>query len=133
MKWGHCLFGRNRIAGTLPNGDPKSIMVSGDILLYAPCAYPVGNDCTVLYKREFIWMNSLNRVHQCLRGRDKKTGQQSFKFSRSVLNHIFLNNLIVQLADLYKSMEKVSPLDMVTNKCAGNLLISYFIEDLFGV
>ncbi len=50
---GHCLLGRDHIADTLPNGDPKSIMVSGDILLYAPCAYPIGNDCNKLYKREY--------------------------------------------------------------------------------
>lgn len=50
---GHCLLGRDHIADTLPNGDPKSIMISGDILLYAPCAYPIGSDCNVLYKREY--------------------------------------------------------------------------------
>ena len=50
---GHCLLGRDHLSDRLPNGDQKSIMISGDILLYAPCAYPIGSDCNVLYKREY--------------------------------------------------------------------------------
>jgi hypothetical protein len=50
---GHCILGREHDTTTLPNHDPKSIMFPGDILLYAPCTYPIGNSCNQLYKRDY--------------------------------------------------------------------------------
>lgn len=55
---GHCLLGRDHTNEQLPNGDPKSMMYPGDISMYAPCSYPIGNDCNVLYKREY-YLNEL--------------------------------------------------------------------------
>jgi len=42
---GHCILGRAHDNRLLPNGDPRSIMVEGDIDLYAPCTYPIGGVC----------------------------------------------------------------------------------------
>ena len=48
---GHCILGRGHDETKLPNGDPKSIMCSGDLSLYAPCAYPISDTCNQYYKR----------------------------------------------------------------------------------
>jgi len=42
---GHCILGRSHDSRLLPNGDPRSIMVLGNIALYSPCAYPIGGAC----------------------------------------------------------------------------------------
>ena len=42
---GHCILGRSHDDEVLPNGDPKSIMVEGDIQLYSTCVYPIGGSC----------------------------------------------------------------------------------------
>jgi hypothetical protein len=51
---GHCILGRLHTSETLPNGDPKSIMVANDIGLYGPCVYQIGNgDCDKRYRRSY--------------------------------------------------------------------------------
>ncbi len=51
---GHCLLGRSHISDTLPNGDPKSLMVAGDLTVFAPCRYVFGSvDCNNLHKRAY--------------------------------------------------------------------------------
>lgn len=51
---GHCILGRSHNNALLPNGDPKSIMVEGNLKLYAPCAYPIGGNCPDnTYKRTY--------------------------------------------------------------------------------
>ena len=51
---GHCLLGREHIMDTLPNGDPKSLMVAGNLTLYAPCKYVFGTEnCNNLHKRSY--------------------------------------------------------------------------------
>ena len=50
---GHCILGREHDTSLLPNGDAKSIMVPGDVSLYAPCAYPIGDSCNQLFKRDY--------------------------------------------------------------------------------
>ena len=39
---GHCFLGRSHTSELLPNGDPKSIMVSGNLGIYSTCIYPIG-------------------------------------------------------------------------------------------
>ena len=41
---GHCVLGRPHNDEQLPNGDPKSIMVAGNVSLYAPCIYQIGDE-----------------------------------------------------------------------------------------
>jgi hypothetical protein len=41
---GHCVLGRPHTDEQLPNGDPKSIMVAGNVSLYAPCIYQIGDE-----------------------------------------------------------------------------------------
>jgi hypothetical protein len=52
---GHCMLQRQHVTDTLPNGDPKSMMVKGDITLYAPCRYVFGQaeDCNNVHKRTY--------------------------------------------------------------------------------
>lgn len=50
---GHCILGREHDESRLPNGNPKSIMCTGNIALYAPCAYPVNDSCNQYYKRNY--------------------------------------------------------------------------------
>ena len=53
---GHCILGRSHATDTLPNGDPKSLMVDGNITLYAPCRYVFGPDaseCNNVHKRTY--------------------------------------------------------------------------------
>lgn len=51
---GHCILGRNHTSEELPNGDPKSIMITNDISLYSPCVYDIGGgNCNQLFKREY--------------------------------------------------------------------------------
>jgi hypothetical protein len=50
---GHCILGREHDTSLLPNGDPKSIMIPGDVSLYAPCVYPIDDSCNQLYKRDY--------------------------------------------------------------------------------
>ena len=51
---GHCILGRRHDNALLPKGDPKSIMVEGNIKLYAPCSYPIGGSCPDnTYKRTY--------------------------------------------------------------------------------
>jgi hypothetical protein len=55
---GHCILGREHDTSLLPNRNAKSIMYPGDILLYAPCAYPIADTCNQLYKRDY-YLNEL--------------------------------------------------------------------------
>jgi hypothetical protein len=51
---GHCLLGRGHTTDTLPNGDPKSIMIPNNIRLYGPCVYQIGDpDCNKTYRRQY--------------------------------------------------------------------------------
>ena len=50
---GHCILGREHDESFLPNGNPKSIMCTGNIALYAPCAYPLNDSCNQYYKRAY--------------------------------------------------------------------------------
>jgi len=51
---GHCLLRREHVTDTLPNGDPKSLMVPGNLTLFAPCKYVFGTvDCNNLHKRSY--------------------------------------------------------------------------------
>jgi len=52
---GHCLLGRVHENDTLPNGDPKSMMVSSNVSLYSPCKYVFGDvaDCNNVHKRAY--------------------------------------------------------------------------------
>lgn len=51
---GHCVLGREHNSQTLPNGDPKSIMAAGNISMYSPCIYVIGEeDCNYIYKRAY--------------------------------------------------------------------------------
>lgn len=52
---GHCLLGRLHVSDTLPNGDARSLMVAGDLGLYAPCRYVFGDvdDCNFIHKRSY--------------------------------------------------------------------------------
>ncbi|HEV8506751.1 MAG TPA: hypothetical protein VGQ53_15175 [Chitinophagaceae bacterium] len=50
---GHCILGRDHDTTRMPKGDPKSIMYPGDVSLYAPCVYPIGDSCNKLYKRGY--------------------------------------------------------------------------------
>lgn len=51
---GHCILGREHDADSLPNGDPRSIMIPGNYRLYSPCVYQIGNeDCNYTFKRDY--------------------------------------------------------------------------------
>ncbi|MCB0664577.1 MAG: hypothetical protein KDC80_02090 [Saprospiraceae bacterium] len=52
---GHCILQRPHLSDTLPNGDPKSMMIEGDITIYAPCRYVVDDpaECNNLHKRDY--------------------------------------------------------------------------------
>ena len=52
---GHCYLGRLHEQDTLPNGDAKSLMISGDLAVYSPCIYVFGDavDCNNLHKRSY--------------------------------------------------------------------------------
>ena len=52
---GHCILGRDHDNSLLPNGDPKSMMVENNILVYSPCIYAIGgnNDCNFTFKRDY--------------------------------------------------------------------------------
>lgn len=52
---GHCLLLRQHLPDTLPNGDPKSLMVEGDLTVYAPCKFVLDDpaNCNNLHKREY--------------------------------------------------------------------------------
>jgi hypothetical protein len=51
---GHCILGRKHDNRLLPNGDPRSIMVEGNIALYSPCLYAVAGTCQDnTYKRTY--------------------------------------------------------------------------------
>jgi hypothetical protein len=57
---GHCLLGRRHLVDTLPNGDPKSLMIDADLSVYAPCRYVIGQveDCNNVHKRAY-YINEL--------------------------------------------------------------------------
>ena len=51
---GHCILGREHDFDLLPNGDPKSLMAPGNIDLYAPCVYKIGEEnCDFTFKRGY--------------------------------------------------------------------------------
>ncbi len=51
---GHCILRREHLSDTLPNGDPKSLMIDGDLTVYAPCRYVFGPvDCNNVHKRKY--------------------------------------------------------------------------------
>lgn len=52
---GHCILQRTHLSDTLPNGNPKSMMVGGDITIYAPCRYVLDDpaNCNNLHKRQY--------------------------------------------------------------------------------
>lgn len=52
---GHCLLGRDHVQDTLPNGSPKSLMISGNISVYGPCVYAIGDveDCNFIHRRDY--------------------------------------------------------------------------------
>ena len=51
---GHCFLRRLHDDSLLPNGDPKSMMVTSDLSVYAPCLYPIdGEECNNTYKRPY--------------------------------------------------------------------------------
>ncbi|MBK8501072.1 MAG: hypothetical protein IPL46_02070 [Saprospiraceae bacterium] len=52
---GHCILRRSHLSDTLPNGDPKSLMIVGDVTVYAPCRYVFGQaeDCNNVFKRSY--------------------------------------------------------------------------------
>lgn len=52
---GHCVLGRGHLTDTLPNGDPKSMMINANLTVYAPCRYVFGQaeDCNNVHKRDY--------------------------------------------------------------------------------
>lgn len=49
---GHCFLRRLHDDSLLPNGDPKSLMVTSNLAVYSPCIYPVENEpCNNTFKR----------------------------------------------------------------------------------
>jgi len=52
---GHCILLRPHLADTLPNGDPKSMMVENNLLVFAPCKYVLDDpaNCNNVHKREY--------------------------------------------------------------------------------
>ena len=51
---GHCFLGRSHTSESLPNRDPKSIMVPGNLGIYSPCIYPIGGQpCDNSFKRTY--------------------------------------------------------------------------------
>ncbi len=53
---GHCILGRSHMADTLPNGDPKSLMVASNLTVYSPCVYVFGDStdhCNFVFKRAY--------------------------------------------------------------------------------
>ncbi|NND32710.1 MAG: hypothetical protein HKN76_08980, partial [Saprospiraceae bacterium] len=57
---GHCILGRLHLSDTLPNGDPKSLMIESNLSVYAPCRYVFGQaeDCNNVHKRAY-YINEL--------------------------------------------------------------------------
>lgn len=61
---GHCILGRGHTTDTLPNGNPKSIMVPNNLSLYSPCEYPIGNQaCDNSYKRPY-YLGELFNIYE---------------------------------------------------------------------
>ena len=59
---GHCILGRSHDNRLLPNEDPRSIMVEGNIDLYTRCLYPIGGNCEDnTYKRAYYLDELFNR------------------------------------------------------------------------
>jgi len=50
---GHCILGRDHDMSLLPKGDAKSIMYTGDLTMYSPCVYALGDSCNKLYRRTY--------------------------------------------------------------------------------
>ena len=50
---GHCILGRDHDMSLLPKGDPKSIMYTGDLTMYSPCVYALGDSCNKFYRRSY--------------------------------------------------------------------------------
>ena len=52
---GHCILNREHDNSSLPNGDPKSMMIKDNISVYSPCVYVFGNTvvCDFTFKREY--------------------------------------------------------------------------------
>ena len=51
---GHCFLNRPHDDGLLPNGDPRSLMVTGNIYIYSPCVYAIsGEGCDETFKRQY--------------------------------------------------------------------------------
>lgn len=52
---GHCILNREHDDSSLPNGDPKSMMIKDNIRVYSPCVYLFGNTvvCDFTFKREY--------------------------------------------------------------------------------
>ncbi len=51
---GHCFLGRPDNNELLPSGDPKSLMVAGDINVYSPCVYQIDPEpCNNLPRRSY--------------------------------------------------------------------------------
>ena len=51
---GHCVLGRLHKNDTLPNGDPKSLMIVNSISQYSPCVYQFGQSrCNFIFKRNY--------------------------------------------------------------------------------
>ncbi len=52
---GHCILQRPHLADTLPNGDPKSMMIEGNLTVYAPCKYVIDlpENCNNVHKRTY--------------------------------------------------------------------------------
>ena len=58
---GHCILNRNHLDEMLPNGEPKSIMISNNTDLYSSCSFNVtggNNSCDNTFKREY-YLNEL--------------------------------------------------------------------------
>lgn len=52
---GHCFLLRDHDNSTLPNGDPKSMMVKNNLSVYSPCVYAIGGttECNFVFKRDY--------------------------------------------------------------------------------
>jgi hypothetical protein len=52
---GHCILGRLHLEDTLPNGAPKSLMISDNISVYSPCVYQLDPnvECNFTYRRDY--------------------------------------------------------------------------------
>jgi len=50
----HCVLNRPHDDRVLPNGDPRSLMVPGNIYIYSPCLYVIcGEGCDQTFKRQY--------------------------------------------------------------------------------